>query len=160
MELLPVKQTIITLPYPCEDALTLLEAVTYNEKDYTELVVNRYKPKPLVKFRGVIGNKGFLIALKSAYSQNFLPEILGKIENTSNGCIVMVKYDLYKGTKILFWVWSIITMLSFLVFLINGKFTYALLASILFTLNYVITNVNFHMHCRKAQEELLETFEI
>lgn len=67
---------------------------------YTNVVSGAEKPVQYV-FNGNIEKDTFRISLKVNFPQNALPLAIGKIEPTSKGSIVFLRYELFPATKVM-----------------------------------------------------------
>ena len=98
-------ETIIT-NYTKEEILSFIKAETKEELAEK----NEDKIKELYHFTGKIGKDCFEISKLVKYGQNFIPIIRGNIEEGSKGSIVSISYQLFPGTKVLFWFWTIVCL--------------------------------------------------
>ncbi len=67
---------------------------------FTQVVTGETVPESHI-FNGNIAKDSFRISLKISFPQNALPLAIGKIEPTSKGSIVFLKYQLFPATKVM-----------------------------------------------------------
>lgn len=102
-------------------------------------------------FRGILDGNHFKITLDQRENINFLPLISGRFENTSNGCLLFLNYQLYWGTIIILGFWSVITVLfAFFLYMIQHEVLYGTIALVFGILNYSITMFNFNRMVKKC----------
>jgi hypothetical protein len=109
------------------------------------------------KFNGFFKKNEFRIFRALQAPQNFIPLVVGKIEPTSKGCIVFLKYKLFLSTRLflVFWV-SVCFFFTFFFLFYYQNTLLAIISLILGLLNYVIAVAGFRMHLKKTREELHE----
>lgn len=111
-------------------------------------------------FHGTLSEHGFDLAPTLAYPSNYVPRIRGRIEGTSLGCIITLKYRLFPSTKLFLVLVS--AMLFTLVLLFTLAFPnvlYALSALLAGLGNYWITLTSFHKQTSEAHKRLLRLLE-
>lgn len=80
-------------------ALSQAEIITQISK-YTHAITDDRVPTTHI-FNGNISKNTFRISLRVNFPQNALPLAIGKIESTSKGSIVFLKYQLFPATKVM-----------------------------------------------------------
>ena len=115
MKLKPFEEETIVSARSQTEIVKLLSKFTY-------LVTDSTVPAKHI-FNGNIENDNFRISLKVNSPQNALPLAIGKIESTSKGSIVFLKYELFPATKVMLGVvgaiLSTICISFFLIYLEN-----------------------------------------
>jgi hypothetical protein len=109
------------------------------------------------KFNGFFKKDEFRIFRALQAPQNFIPLVIGKIEPTSKGCIVFLKYKLFLSTRMFLVFWLLVCV--FFTFFFLFYYPHILLAIVSFILgllNYLIAVAGFRMHLKKTRKELHE----
>ncbi len=110
-------------------------------------------------FNGVVKDGRFRISLIIKYPDNFLPLILGRIEDAPHGSLILVEYRLFFGTRLFLTFWTLITgLLGFYLVLFESLWSYGFLAWALGGLNQVITHYNFLKSVKKSSSVLHSLF--
>ncbi|MDN4166798.1 hypothetical protein QWY31_14900 [Cytophagales bacterium LB-30] len=155
--LLPIKNEMLVLPYEAPLVCGRLLARTRKvEKEYVEQAHEGHW------FHGWIGsNFRFTISRRTKHVEHFLPLISGSIEPTSKGCIVFIRYRLFFGTRLLLFLWLLVTGSMALLFTFQEKnLLYASICGFSGLLYFVFLRINFYMQCKKDQKLLHQTFGI
>lgn len=136
---------------------TLVSSLTKEEviikiAQRTKIINNDWIPdKPW--FNGHFTNDTFRLSLFVNYSQNYLPLVKGRVEDTSLGSILFLKLRLFPAAKLYLIIFTILSLLIGLVFLLlSGSMTSGILSFLIGLLNYLLLTVNFH---RKAEETIV-----
>ncbi|XOV92877.1 MAG: hypothetical protein ACFHWX_22100 [Bacteroidota bacterium] len=120
MKLKPFEEETIVSARSQTEIVKLLSKFTY-------LVTDSNIPTQHI-FNGNIENDNFRISLKVNFPQNALPLTIGKIESTSKGSIVFLKYELFPSTKVMLGVVGVILaticISFFLIYLENHESKY------------------------------------
>lgn len=110
--------------------------------------------KPL--FNGKFSNGKFRLSRSVNYSQNYLPLVKGQVEDTSLGSIVFLKLRLFPAAKLYLIVFSSLSFIIGLIFLLlSGFIAGGIISFAIGAINYILLTVNFQ---RKA-EETISTLE-
>ncbi len=135
------------------------EIITQLSK-FTHLVSDSVIPVRHI-FNGNIEKDSFRISLKVNFPQNALPLAIGKIEPTSKGSIVFLKYELFPATKVMLTVigaiMATICVSFFLIYLENHEAKY--LRAIVITLAtgifyYMTLIINFFKRKNQTRSTL------
>ena len=103
-------------------------------------------------FRGIVNGNHFKISLDVRENMNFMPLIIGRFENTSNGCLLFLNYQLYWGTIVILGFWLVITvLLAFFFYVVKREVLYGTIALAFGILNYSITMFNFNRMVNKSR---------
>lgn len=103
-------------------------------------------------FNGHFHKRTFRLSLSVNYSQNYLPLVKGKVEDTSLGSIVFLKLRLFPAAKLYLIIFSAMSFLIALVFLLlSESLTGGIIALAIGVINYLLLTINFQ---RKAQETI------
>ncbi|WP_017731156.1 hypothetical protein [Nafulsella turpanensis] len=152
MHLLPFYQQTIVLPYEAPETVRRLQrTIRPLEKgvEYAEENENKFL------FNGWLKEGRFRISRKVSHPENFLPLMSGRIEGTSVGSILFVRYRMFSSVVMFLIFWSLICLLLSLFFLLVHQETlYALLSFGLGVINYVISTKNFFLQVRSSQKAL------
>jgi len=110
-------------------------------------------------FNGVVKDGRFRISLIIKYPDNFLPLILGRIEDAPHGSLILVEYRLFFGTRLFLTFWTLITgLLGFYLVLFESLWSYGFLVWALGGLNQVVTHYNFLKSVKKSSSVLHSLF--
>lgn len=156
----PKKHYSFHLPFSTEEARSLLEAVTEKNRFLPDKYQKDDELKLLLKFNGDIGQKKFIISQRVKQGQHFIPLIKGTFVDTGKGCIVETDYQLFFGSKLLFLLWNVVSLLLIVVFLIKSLPYYGIMAFAFFLLNNLVAFYNFSMHVNKCKKLLEDVFSI
>ncbi len=119
------------------------------------------RPEEDAMFQGRIHNRTFVLSRKIRHPNNFIPLVNGRIESTSKGSIIFIKYSLFRSS-LMFLSFSIgIAFLIGLIFIFTGlPELYSITAFALGLANYLVTLLNFNRQVRLTHEALLEALNI
>lgn len=111
-------------------------------------------------FNGWVKKETFKLSRKVSRANNFLPLISGRIERSSMGSIVFIRYRLFVWTLSFLIFWSVITSLFALYFFVYERiYLNAIFSLLLGMANYVIALLNFHKQVRLSSRILHEVLE-
>ncbi|MGK7391527.1 MAG: hypothetical protein ACNS60_14325 [Candidatus Cyclobacteriaceae bacterium M2_1C_046] len=149
MILIPAKEETLVLPYSYEKVILRISLHLDTQGD-----------QPEKTFNGWIKPTTFKIIQKVRRPDNYIPLIIGKIEPTSKGCILFIKYRLLYSTRMFLVFWSILLILLSLFFGLEHKvYLYASLALGIGILNYLIVYFNFKKKVKISHELLLKVLQ-
>ena len=158
MRLLPYFQETKVLPYSGQETAFRLKKATRPLEKGAEF------PDPVEKaflFNGWVKENRFRISRKVKHPENFLPLMSGRIESTSTGSILFVRYHLFFSSAMFLIFWTVISTLLFLFFLIfYQEYTYAGIALASGIFNFYIATKNFHLQIRASGKALNEALMI
>ena len=158
MRLLPYFQETLVIPWSGADTHRKLRQATRPLEigvDYPDAVERKFL------FNGWVKENRFRISRKIQHPENFLPLIVGRIEGTSTGSILFIRYRLFFGSALFLVFWSIISILLCLFFLIfYQKYIYSAVSLSLGIFNYVIATKNFHLQIRSSRRVLNEALKL
>ncbi|MBL6449698.1 hypothetical protein JMN32_25535 [Fulvivirga sp. 29W222] len=155
MTLIPHKNETLVAPITALQALSRLSLVTQPAG------LSQSHKSPDILFVGHIGKSSFRISRKVNYPQNYLPIIKGKIEGSSRGCIIFIKYRLFFSSILFFTFWTGMTMLIGLFFIFFPKeYGYAIIAFSSGVANYVVTLLNFNKQVKLSRAALDEALNM
>lgn len=142
------------LTFEADEVHYLISSVTETEHLSLEFFEQKDKIEGLYKFRGVIKPNKFIISKKSGYYQPFVPLIVGKIDTTSNGCILHLTFKLFNNTQFML-LFSTLFFFGFgVVELLNDHITTSGIFFGLCLLNYAVAFSNFNVHVRDALKQI------
>ena len=108
ISLLPAYHETIVLPKGATQIYQTLSAATSNkpfiQSDEKELF-----------FNGWVREGKFRLSLRVHRANNYLPLVIGQIESTSSGSILLVDYVLFPTTRLLLTLWTILLTLGSLI---------------------------------------------
>lgn len=108
-------------------------------------------------FNGWVEKSRFKLSRKIGRPNNFLPIIDGKIESTSKGSIIFLRYRMFFSTIAFLIFWSVVTTLIALYFYIYEKiYLYGTISLLLGIANYAITVLNFKKQVKLSSRVLKE----
>ncbi|MDF9800419.1 hypothetical protein OKW21_005682 [Catalinimonas alkaloidigena] len=111
-------------------------------------------------FNGWVKKEHFKLSRKVSRANNFLPMISGKIESSSMGSIVFIRYRLFMWTLSFLIFWSVLTGVFALYFFIYERiYINAIFSLLLGVANYVIAILNFHKQVKLSSRILHEVLE-
>ena len=153
MNFLPHYNETIVLPFGVSRAMRLLDLHTRSTDG------NQGDNKAEIYFNGKVEEDHFRISEMVRKPENFLPLITGRIEGTSRGCIIFVRYTLFFSTSLFLIFWSLVTsfLALYLVFY-PGEYIYATISFLAGVVNYVIALVNFGRQVAKSKKTLIKCF--
>ena len=145
----PYRATTIVSAYSASEILAKLNEATRRGANFREKLDNAYK------LNGFVGESVFQVSLIVGQMNSFLPLIKGRVEPTTLGCIIFIKYELFASSRILLLMWSFVPFLIAIsnIFLLQN-YAYAVVALAFALLNYGITIANFHKQCRISEKTL------
>lgn len=153
-------QITLHLPFRAGDAEQLLKAVTHEGQLLPEKYQKETEFTQIIKFNGIVKSGKFQLSQKVKHGQHFLPLIKGRFIDSGKGCLVEVSFQLFFGSKILFHLWNVVSLLLSLVFYLKGDIYYGLFALGGFLINNMVAYYNFRMHVKKCKEILVDVFNI
>jgi len=96
-------------------------------------------------FYGKVGDHGFRLSRVIEKGDNFLPLIQGKVEATTRGSILYVRYQLFSTTRFFLWFWTgILLGFSLFFFLVSQQFLQGGACLSLMAVNYALAVFFFH----------------
>lgn len=149
MLLFPYQERTLVSSYSKDEVISKIARRTQILKD--QMITDT----PL--FNGNFTDGHFRISLFVRYSQNYLPLVRGRVEDTSLGSILFLELRLFPAAKLYLIISSLMSVMIGLVFLLlSGALEAALTAFFIGVANYLILAINFR---RKAKETIsaLET---
>ena len=153
MNFIPYFSETLVLKEDCVETIECIENNTRNKGDGLE--------EGSRLFRGIVDNTGFRISLDIREHVNFLPLISGRLENTSSGCLLFLKYQMLWGSLVMVGFWSVIAILFTLFFLfVHNEPLYGWIALIIGIGNYIITLLSFNRMVKRSRTHLLEVLAL
>lgn len=155
MNLLPVRKETIVSPHRQVEVINQLKLLT------TPPVLSKKDEAPSAIFVGAILKSTFKISLRINAPDNFLPIIYGKVDQTSIGCIVFLKFKLFFSSLMFLVFWSSVCLLAGVTLIFIAKETfYGCLAFIIGAVNYVVTMTNFNRKVNQSHQVLMRALKI
>lgn len=154
MEYLPFRSETIVLPYDAAEVKKRLIEVIRPPQNKHRQAEEEIAPSKYL-FNGIFENDQFTISQIIKQPENFLPLISGKVEATSVGCIIFLKYRMFFSTNMFLGFWSVITFFMTLLFVIGyNNYLYATVCLGFGVVNYSIAIANFNVQIRKSKKIL------
>lgn len=107
-------------------------------------------------FTGWFGKDRFRISMKISRPNNYVPLVIGQIENTSSGSLLFINYTLFPSTKMFFIFWNLFILLAGLIAGYQySNLAYPAIAFALISLIHWIAWSNFKIQLRFTRQLLL-----
>jgi hypothetical protein len=88
---------------------------------------------------------GFRLSRVIEKGDNFLPLLLGKVEDTPRGSIIFARYQLFSTTRFFLWFWTVVLLaFSLFFFLVTNQFLQGGVCLFLSGVNYALAVFFFH----------------
>jgi hypothetical protein len=143
--LLPSSRETLVLPRSAKDIGERLAASTsskpFLQPDEAELL-----------FSGWVKSDRFRIALRLRRHNHFIPLVIGTIDSTSSGCLVLLSYQLFPLTQILLYGWTCFLLLGGVIGIIFSNYPSALGAAVILGLIHFIARSNFNLQLRLTRD--------
>jgi hypothetical protein len=146
--LLPSFRETLVLPRSARDIGERLSASTshkpFLQPDEAELL-----------FSGWVKPDRFRIALRIRRPNHFIPLVIGTIDSTSSGCLVVLSYQLFPLTQILLYGWTCFLLLGGAIGIIFfNNYPSALGVAVVLALIHSIARSNFNLQLRLTRDAL------
>ena len=148
-----VKETIVS-PLSAEEVHTRLQTIVKRGRS------TRWNPEEHL-FMGKLKPNQFDISRILIRPENFMPRIQGRIEESSKGSILFLRYTLEFSTRMFYIFWSL-SALFFALFLwfYETHLYMSIFALVALIANILITHINFHRHKTKSRKLLLSVLDL
>ncbi len=154
MDWLPIKTETLILPYDSVELVARLKTAVRPLPADEKNEENR-EWLDSFRFNGIVSASSFRISKIIKQPENFLPLIIGQIDNTSTGCILFLKYKLFFGTLFYLIFWSVLTLLLTLFFiLLHNNYLYGMVSLGFGVASYAIALANFKIQIGKSKKLL------
>ena len=138
MNWLPFGREILVSALSKEEVLDHLAAVTRGTR-------REGLPEIRPLFNGSVEEDGFRLSRVIEKGDNFLPLLLGKVEETPRGCIIFVRYQIFATTRFFLWFWTLVLLAFSLFFLlVTNQFLQGGACLSLTGVNYALAVFFFH----------------
>lgn len=104
ISLLPSYEETLVLPRNVHDPYQRLAASTSN-KPFLQ------PDEEILLFAGWVKPDRFRISLRTRRPNYFLPLVIGRLEESSTGCILLLRYVLFPTTRVLIQLWTLLVIL-------------------------------------------------
>jgi hypothetical protein len=155
--LFPLSRETIVSSYDAEELYHRLWSVTQPTED------KAWMPdveEDALLFNGKVKKGSFRLSRKVKRANNFLPLIQGRVESTSIGSIVFIRYRFFLWTMSFLIFWSVLTLLFALYFIVYEKiYINAAFSVSLGLANYIIAVLNFRKQVKISSHALREVLE-
>jgi len=146
MNWLPFGRETLVSPLSKEELLERLTEVTRG---------TRAEGLPDIRplFNGRVEEARFRLSRVIEKGDNFLPLLLGKVEDTPRGCILFLRYQLFSTTRFFLWFWTLV-LLSFALFffLVSQQLLQGAVCLFLTGVNYALAVFFFHRQLGPSKE--------
>lgn len=148
ISLLPSFEETVVLPRNIQDPYQRLAASTSN-KPFLQ------PDEEILLFAGWVRPDRFRISLRTRRPNYFLPLVIGRLEESSSGCILLLRYVLFPTTRILIQLWTVLVMLSSAM----AGYSYhkpvlGLMGLVALVLVYLVAWANFRIQLRLTREAI------
>lgn len=148
ISLLPSFRETLVLRWNARDTYERLAASTSNKPflqgDEQELL-----------FSGWVLPERMRISLRSRRPTHYAPLVIGRLEGTSSGCLLLLKYTLFPTTRVLVQLWSVFIVLSAAIASYQLQNPYYLSGgALLLAAIYFIVWSNFQLQLRPLREAI------
>lgn len=151
INLTPQKTKTLVLPLTAHEVLTRLDAAT-NPPDKA--------PHKFTPLMGHVDEDHFQLALRVRRPNGFVPIANGKIEKTSNGCLIFLTYSLMPSTRFYLLFCSLLILGSgAIAAFFYGNILLTLVAVGSVALIHTVAWANFKLHRKPLHNMLLEVLE-
>jgi hypothetical protein len=138
MNWLPFGRETLVSALSKEEVLDRLAAVTRGTR-------REGLPEIRPLFNGRVEEDGFRLSRVIEKGDNFLPLLLGKVEETPRGSIIFVRYQLFSTTRFFLWFWTLVFLAFSLFFLLGtNQFLQGVACLSLSGVNYALAALFFH----------------
>lgn len=138
MKWLPFSRETLVSSKSKEEILERLEAVT-------QVIQPEGLPEIRPFFYGSVGANGFRLSRAIDKGDNFLPLVIGTVEDTPRGSIIFVRYRLFASTLFFLWFWTAILLcFSIFFFLVFQQSLQGGVCLFLMVVNYALVVFFFH----------------
>lgn len=111
--------------------------------------------EPELLFTGWVLDDRFRISLRTRRANHYLPLVIGRVETTSTGCILLLHYTLFPTIQLLLKLWTVLVALGVAISTYQHKTIYAVwIASGILFLMYFVVWSNFRMHLATTKETI------
>lgn len=146
MNWLPFGRETLVSALAKEEVLDRLAAVTRGTR--TERL-----PEIRPLFNGRMEVDGFRLSRVIEKGDNFLPMLLGKVEDTPRGSIIFVQYQLFSTTRFFLWFWTLVLLaFSLFFFLVTNQFLQGGVCLSLLGINYALAVFFFHRQLEPSKK--------
>lgn len=160
MQWLPFEQMTFVLPYKVEELTEKLK-VCINPREPSpypnalDIINARQRKTQQLPFDGYLKDKGFVIGRSILSPEHFSPLIQGKIEKTSKGCLLFIRFQLFGSTRFFLWMGIGIFLITAIVGALQGNYFSLLLSILFFGAAYAVVLLNFRQKVQ-ISKKLLE----
>jgi len=148
ISLLPTENETIVLPWSGSDVYRRMQVSTSQK---TFLQPNEAE----LLFNGWVLPYRFRVSLRYRRPGYFQPLVTGKIEVSTTGCILFLRYRLFPMTRTLMQLWSVLIVLGTAVTGYSYRSSMPLLAGlVLFAAMHLIARSNFKLHLGPTREAI------
>lgn len=159
MHFIPYQSNTLVSPCTGAEIQARLEHVTQPLQDprsysmTAELTYLKKRPENHRLFRGWIKNNRFCLIQNVHHPEHFLPLILGRIETTSQGCILFIRYQIPRGTLFIAILATVLLFSTACVFLFLQKNVGSFLLTVFFWgFSYGVMLLNFRQKVKIGQQ--------
>ena len=152
MKWLPHQQETFILPYSAAEAVRRLRPSIRPVEEGMQFSPGEEKH---FLFNGLIKGNRFRISRRVLRPENFLPLLVGRVESTSVGSLLFVRYRLFFSTALFLGFWSVVCLLLCLFFLVfHQAWLYAAIAFGTGCVQYVVAIKSFSFQVKRSKQLL------
>lgn len=153
MQILPYHTETLVLPYTLDELKMKLENGVLPEEEVNNSTISFER----FQFVGKLNSTFFRIFRRIREPNNYIPLITGRIEGTSTGSLLFLKFSLFKSTQFFLVFWSFISLCLGLFLLLSKHLYFYSALSFFFGIgNYIITQANFNRYLNLHKKEFYE----
>jgi hypothetical protein len=111
-----------------------------------------FKGKYGTTLTGWLDGSDFQMTIRLRRQHLFMPRVVGRVEATSKGCIILLRYNLFPGTRLLLIFWTVVLPITsaFVSHQQNNLSIFGWACASLLLI-YVIGWANFRLHVKTTQ---------
>jgi type IV secretory pathway TrbL component len=157
MQLWPGKSEMVVSNLPSQEVFRRLHLAVKpaDFQSYQNRALD-YTPEDIFLFNGKVSDTGFAISQMVQKPDNFLPLIKGKVEHTSSGSLIYVKYVLFPSVKFFLGFWFMLMLLFSMISYVQGEnMLTVFLPIILLVASFWVVLSRFNSAYEKSRKELV-----
>lgn len=158
MPWLPHARRTLVIPWALDEAKHMLSCFTRDVDDFN--YADHLTDRTVYKFNGQIYDHTFKLSKWVRHPQNFMPIAKGRMDESEEGIIVTIDYEMFPASKILLAVSFLMSAVLTLLFCFQERWIYAGVTAALFGLGYFVVKRNFTIHTADCHKLFLTVWEL
>jgi len=150
---------VITLLQPYRETLVLPEDASTVQQRLANATSNQpfdQPHEPVLVFNGWVKEDRFRITLRARRANHFAALVVGQLEASSNGCILLLRYSLFPNTRWMLNFWTILILLGAVIGWVQfHRFIVPAVAAASLAVIYFVAWSNFKIQQRLTREAVL-----